>query len=486
MITIRDLMTDPALFGEQFGGDSFKAWRALLAGFYGLELSEDELPHWQALTNRESAPEAAHDELYLIIGRRGGKSQAAALLAVFHACFIDYTARLSPGEVATVLCLAADRKQARSVFRYITGLMNANPMLQRLIVKESAETLELSNRVIIEVGTASFRATRGYTFAAVIADEIAFWRDADSANPDHEILNAVRPGLATLDGPLLCLSSPYAKKGVLFENYRDHYGNDSPVLVAQAATRYMNPTLPQKIVDAALKRDPDAAKAEYLAEFRSGIEGFVTRDLIDRCTRSQPLIIPYQSGVRYFAFVDVAGGGADEYSLTIAHKEGELVVVDALYAEQGDPASITKQYASILKDYRITTIFGDRYAADWPVQEYKKYGIVLKPSKLNRSELYLETLPALQTGGVQLPPDDRMVSQFCNLERRTGSSGRDTIDHPRGGHDDRANAIAGAFFVTAKSMGEMPQIKVFMQGEQIGGPREKHPSLTVRGRRNHG
>ena len=217
MITIRDLMTDSALFGDQFGGDSFTAWRALLAGFYGLELSEDELPHWQELTGRESAPEAAHDELWLAIGRRGGKTQNAALLAVYEACFNDHSDRLSPGEVATVLCLAADRKQARSVFRYITGLMNGNPMLSRLIVKESAETLELSNRAVIEVGTASFRATRGYTFAAVIADEVAFWRSEDSANPDFEILNAVRPGLATLDGPLIALSSPYSRRGALWD-----------------------------------------------------------------------------------------------------------------------------------------------------------------------------------------------------------------------------------------------------------------------------
>ena len=100
MITIRDLMTDPALFGEQFGGESWAAWRALLCGFYGLELSEDELTHWQALTGRQSAPEAAHDELWLAIGRRGGKSNMAALLAVFEACFRDHRDRLAPGEVA--------------------------------------------------------------------------------------------------------------------------------------------------------------------------------------------------------------------------------------------------------------------------------------------------------------------------------------------------------------------------------------------------
>ncbi|MGB9351139.1 MAG: hypothetical protein WCB61_14785, partial [Pseudolabrys sp.] len=52
------------------------------------------------------------------------------------------------------------------------------------------------------------------TYVAVIADEAAFWySDEFSANTDTEILNAVRPGLATSQGPLVIASSPYAKRG---------------------------------------------------------------------------------------------------------------------------------------------------------------------------------------------------------------------------------------------------------------------------------
>lgn len=471
MITIRDLMTDSALFGDQFGGDSFAAWRALLAGFYGLELSEDELPHWQELTGRESAPEAAHDELWLAIGRRGGKTQNAALLAVYEACFNDHSDRLSPGEVATVLCLAADRKQARSVFRYITGLMNANPMLQRLIVKESAETLELANRAVIEVGTASFRATRGYTFAAVIADEVAFWRSEDSANPDFEILNAVRPGLATLDGPLIALSSPYSRRGALWDAYRRYYGKDGSILVAQAPTRTMNPSLPQRIVDQAYERDAASAAAEYGAQFRNDISAFIPRELVDNCTREHPLTLPVERPSivsNYVGFVDVAGGGADEYTLAIAHLEGEQVITDGVWAERGDPATITANYAGILKQYRIKRIMGDRYAAEWPRQEYRKHGITMEPSDLNRSDLYLELLPIIQTGRVEIPPDHKTVIQLASLERRTGRSGRDSIDHPPGGHEDRANAIAGACWMAKhKRFQQVRPIPVTFPGQNI-------------------
>src|SRR5690554_4736762 len=116
-------MTEPALFGEQFAGDSWKAWQALLAGFFGLPLDDAELEHWRTLTQQEQ-PQEAFEELWMAIGRRGGKSQCAALLAVYLACFFDYSDRLSAGEYATVGCLAADRKQARVIFRYISGLLH--------------------------------------------------------------------------------------------------------------------------------------------------------------------------------------------------------------------------------------------------------------------------------------------------------------------------------------------------------------------------
>ena len=43
-----------------------------------------------------------------------------------------------------------------------------------------------------------------------------------------------------------------------------------------------------------------------------------------------------------------------------------------------------------------------------------------------------------------LPKSDRLVNQLCGLERRTARSGKDSIDHGPGGHDDLANSVAGA------------------------------------------
>ena len=149
------------------------------------------------------------------IGRRGGKSRNAAAAALYLAIRFD-ASRLAPGELAVIPVLAADRRQARQVLGYLKGLCELEEFAS-YVHRVLRERVELHNGVNIEVQTASYRTTRGYTCIGVVCDEIAFWRTDDgSANPDVEVLQALRPGMATVpDALLLGLSSPYAARGEL-------------------------------------------------------------------------------------------------------------------------------------------------------------------------------------------------------------------------------------------------------------------------------
>jgi hypothetical protein len=53
-------------------------------------------------------------------------------------------------------------------------------------------------------------------------------------------------------------------------------------------------------------------------------------------------------------------------------------------------------------------------------------------------------LPLVNSGQVVLLDDPALLRELRGLERRRGTSGRDRVDHGPGGHDDRANAAAGA------------------------------------------
>src|SRR5262249_8162598 len=161
----------------------------------------------------------------------------------------------------TVLVIATNSKQARVIFRYIRALLTNIPMLSKMIERETADTFDLNNGTTIEVHPVSARTTRGYTIVAALCDEIAFWPHADAAEPDYEVLNALRPGMATIpNAMLLCASSPYARRGALWDAWRKHYGKDNdPILIWRAATRVMNPTVGQHVIDAAAEQDPSSA-----------------------------------------------------------------------------------------------------------------------------------------------------------------------------------------------------------------------------------
>jgi hypothetical protein len=448
-ITLRHALNDPALIGNVLAGDSWATWRALLIASMGEPLNPKELATFQRVTGRTEPPAARVEEAAFIIGRRGGKDRAAATLATYIAGLCEHP-ELAPGERGIVLVIAPDTKQSAVTLGYITAIFEQSPILRRLIANQTQDTLALTNRIEVEVRAASFRRLRGITCVAIIATECAFWHDAEngSTNPDSEILNAVRPALATTGGPLILISSPYARRGELWKIYRKHYGpaGDPSILVAQGASRDFNPTLPQQIVDRALERDLAAARAEYLAEFRSDIESYIAREAIEAIVSRGVRERAPLSNVSYIGFVDPSGGSVDSMTLAVAHKEGGKAILDCIREVRPpfSPDVATKEFAETLKRYRVSTVRGDRYAGEWPRERFRVNGIEYRPADMAKSELYRDLLPAVNSGIVDLLDHDRLTIQLAGLERRTARGGRDSIDHAPGAHDDLANAACGA------------------------------------------
>jgi hypothetical protein len=442
-------MDDPKLFGPHFPAPAtWASWRILLSALFGLPLTRDEVAVFQQCTGRTVPPSRASREAWLVVGRRGGKSRIAALVAVFLACFRDYRNVLAPGERGTLPIIAADRRQARTVMRYVRGLLNGCPILAKAIVATRADAIELANGVILEVHTASFRAIRGYTLIGAVCDELAFWRSEESANPDVEIVNALRPAMATVPGALLlAISSPYARRGVLFDMHNRHFGQDGdPILVWQAGTRVMNPSVDPAIVDAAYAEDPAAAAAEYGAEFRRDVEAFLAREAVDAVVVPGRRELPPVTGVGYMAFVDPSGGSHDAMTLAIAHAERGRVVLDVVRDRRPPfgPDDVVAEFAATLAPYRVRLVHGDRYGGEWPRDRFRAHGIEYQVAEWSKSDLYATLLPAINSRRVELLDDPRLLTELCGLERRVSRGGRHSIDHAPRGHDDLANACAGA------------------------------------------
>ena len=417
LLSMRVALGDPDLLGGVLGGPSWVGWRVLLVAMMGEALTDEERQVFRRLTDRISEPLRPVHEFWGVIGRRGGKSRAIATLVVFLAVLVDHSMNLVVGERGVVLVLAQNVKQARVVLGYVVGILESVPAFAGLITAKTAEVISLTNGIDIEIRAASFRGLRGVTSVACVADEVAYWfGDEQSSNPDKEILDAIRPTLATTSGPLVCIGSPYARKGEMYATHQRHFGphGDPLILVAHGTSRDLNPTLPQSVVDRALERDEAVAKAEYLAQFRSDLESYVAREAVEACVAVGVRERAPTSGERYSAFVDPSGGSADSMTLAIGHRKADVVIIDALRECRPpfSPEAVVIEFAELLRAYRITKVVGDRFGGEWPRERFRERGISYEPAARAKSELYLTLLATLNSRRIELPDDKRLVTQL--------------------------------------------------------------------------
>jgi hypothetical protein len=450
---------DPLQFWESqnLGGKIFpdqKSWfapKVLVKGSFGLSLTRKELTLWHKCTDERKAPKGPFRVIVVIAGRRSGKSRLGGqIITPYLALFFDYRKYLAPGERGVIVIIAADRQQARVIFNYISGALHSSKTLEQYILNETKERIELTNGIDIEIATCNYRTIRGRTIVAALCDETAFWQ-VDGANPDFEIINALLPSMATIPNSMLWIfTTPHARKGVCWQYHKDFFGVDDPEhLVWHADTRTMNPTISEAFIKRELEKDEAVAKAEWLAQFRSDIESYITREMVDQVVVSGRFELPPISGVSYGAFTDPAGGsGKDSMTLAVSHIEPRsgLKVLDLTRKVRPpfSPDQAVREFVRVLQRYRVNVVVGDRYAGEWPRERFLKLGVKYRVADKTKSELYQEFLPLITSKQCELLDNPRLVNQLCSLERRTGRSGKDTIDHPPRSHDDLANCVAGA------------------------------------------
>jgi hypothetical protein len=449
---------DPKMFGNFFPGDSWDAWKTVLKATFGLPMDETETIFFQSVAGDRLAPTQSVRELWAIIGRRGGKDSVASAIAAFVAANFADQHKLRPGERAVVACIAVDRDQAKVILNYIRSYFVDIPVLAGMLQRETQWGFELTNRVDIVIVTNNFRSIRGRAVLLAIFDEVAFYKDETSGASDEELYRAITPALASLSpgAMIIGISSPYRKSGLLWNKYRQHFGQDGDVLVIQAPTRTLNPTIPQELIDREIAEDPAAKRAEYLAEWRDDISGWIGLDVLEAAVDNGVTNRPPNVYANYVAFADPSGGKKDSFTAAIAHDEHGTSVLDCL-VEVKAPMSTTEavaQISAVLKGYGLTSITGDRYATQFTVDAFAANGITYHQSERDRSAIYTDILPMFMSGRVRLLDEPVMVRQFAGLERKSSPGGRDKIDHARGAHDDIANAAAGALTLASTKQEE--------------------------------
>ena len=403
----------------------------------------------------------------MIAGRRGGKGKKASVQVAYLAALCDWSDEIDFGIRGKVAYVAGTKTQANHAYSALAEIFRKVPLFRKLLKNDIAGSLELHNNIDIQIEAANWRTLRGGTLICGVMDEVSFFFSGDETkNEDDEILSALRYGTLTTKGPIICITSPHFKTGIVWNTYKDHYGSagDADILVSHGATTDFNPTVDPVWIARMYKRDALKAASEIGGAFREDTGGFITLTDMMRHVPKKTTVRPPELGWDYVAFCDPSGGRSDAFTLAIAHREGTeddgMIFLDRLdeFKAPFDPRIVCQTIAGTLRDYGLSEVIADNYGAELMSSMFSSYGVRLIPSPRSRTEIYLEALVLLNVGNLELLANDRMVQQFVSLQRRVSrGQGHEIIDHPPGGHEDLANAVAGALVSVASPPPRAPR-----------------------------
>ncbi len=458
--SIADFVTDAQLLGLSVS----PAQRTLLKSIYGLPLTEEELALWQTCTGRETYPAHPFSEVTVVAGARAGKdSRIAAPVVCYEAVFGGHERQLARGERGVIVLVAQDQRASRIAFGYIKGYLSGSALLAGQVAEVLASEILLTNGLAIACFPCTLRSLRGWSIPVAVMDELAFFRLEGQADSDVEIQQSIRRGMVSFPTTrLVKISTPYMKSGVLYEDFKHGFGQDNPdLLVWRASSVLMNPVLGRERLDRERRLDPTRFAREYEAEFAEDLEAFLPGAWIDQAVVPGRYELTPRDGVRYVAAVDPSGGGADSFTLSICHAEGRgaegRVVQDVMKGWQAkrdsvsDLEGVVREIAACCQAYDCRTVSGDRYAGQWVREAFRRSGLRYEeptvrkenePAALDKSAGYLEVEPLFAQGHIEILDHPQLVRELKLLERRPQSGGKTRVDHPSGGHDDYANALA--------------------------------------------
>jgi hypothetical protein len=466
--TIVEFVTNENLLGLSISD----CQKTLLKAIYSLPLTDAELEMFVQCTGRETYAAAGYSEVTVLSGARAGKdSRIAAPIVCYEALFGGHEHHLGKGERGVIPLVAQDARAARIAFGYIKDYLLHSKLLAPQVAEPLANEIELVNGLRIVCFPCTQTSLRGWSIPVAVMDEIGFFRLEGAADSDTEIQASIRRGMIGFPSTrLIKISTPYMKSGVLYDDYRNHFGQDSPdILVWKASTVLMNPTIKAARLEREKRLDSERYGREYEAEFAEDLESFLPTALVESAVISGRLELPALEGVKYTASCDATGGGTgrnpDFFTHSIVHVEGSgadrRIVQDvcrgwrSARGQHVDLEGIVAQIATNCRNYRVKEIHGDKYSAAWVRQAFERQGIKYLECP-DKSTCYMEMQPLFLQGNIAILDHPQLQRELRTLESRPRAGGRTIVDHARGSHDDHANSLAVAVQVVAATKKSLP------------------------------
>jgi len=473
-INIVDFIQHPNLLNDQ---TLSKAQMATIKTIYGLPLDEEESEIYQRATGRVECIRKEQNEATIIVGRRGGKtSRIAAPIACFEAFREN---GLPPGEKAYVVLIAPVTYQARNAFEFIRNYIQNSPELRQAIVAVRKDEIDLCNGVTIACWPCSYVSVRGFSVLAAICDEIAFWnQDITSANPVDEVLDALRPAMATFPRrKLLKISTPFRRDGLLWREYQKRSELSFPVW--HLPSLEMNPNLDAEFLEKEKERDLEKYRREYMAEFTDHLVAWIVPEILDPCIIQGRVEVPPIPGARYAAAIDPAFSHSD-FTFAIVHQTNDgQVVVDRIQKWSGTKIApvpferVCSEIAKVLREYGINRVWGDQFCASIIRQTFDSIGIQYEDHSFRqgtRTEIFGNLRHLLTQGKIELLDNPDLTRQLRRLEEHKTKAGQIDVRPAGGKKDDVAIAVALAVHKLTSEDRRPPVMPRLILGRGGGSP----------------
>jgi hypothetical protein len=407
------------------------------------------------------------------LGRRSSKSTMAAIAAVYMAfCQEDYfRKKVRKGENYYVITIANDLKQAKIALDFIRQLLVNSP-LEKEIVRETALEIALSNHCIFQAIPASARASRGKAVAMAVFDECAFGLDGDANRGTRALFDAISPSIAQFapHSKILELSSPWLADGVFYEHFMQaKSGEFKGMACRQIPTWAINPGLPYgcDFLENARKKDEEAFRVEFGAEFRRNNSTLVAPEVIDAAVnKDRTTLVPQRDlmGTYVLALDPARGGkGRDDYVACVVHYEGDRLVVDKFHEFEASFEIAGKMEVNIAEvEYWITeqhrmydfeSIVLDQYNSASTIQSLSQSFPIseLTWSVSTKMKAFGKLKELLNSGLIELPNHKKAISQLKNLGVIYRASGQWTVTGGKESSiDDYCFCLAAAILQATK------------------------------------
>ena len=377
-------------------------------------------------------------------GRQTGKTTTIAIKAI-------HFAYGSPG--VTVLITAPSQRQSMIMFDRIGVFIFSSPWLKREVIRSTRTIIQLRNRSQIIALPCSENLLRGYTAHMVVVDEASFI-------PEEVITNILYPMLATTDGSLILLSTPWGKDHFFYRAFVD------PDFSVHRVKSGECPLIPESFLKKQRQlMTAETYRMEYEAEFVEAATSFFTQDLIRSCVDPElehrydlEAVAPYAGG-EFYAGCDL--GKLQDYSVFIAvQKEGDRLKLVFLkeFPLETPYSHVIGFMVRANEKLRFRKILIDKSGVGEAVtEEIKAQGLANAEGQSftvqSKGEMLGYLKVKMEQGLFKMPYDRRLCSQINEQRYEYMKSGQLRFWHPTGSHDDQLWALALSVWATK---GERP------------------------------